>query len=73
MHAHRFLESVQRYYNDFSGRKLAEAASHVNEMLYKANMNMNKAVRQGTSLASMQVCVGGGGWMGGWVGVACIV
>jgi len=51
----RFLESVNRYYSDFSGRKLAEAASHVNEMLYKANMSMNKAVRQGSSLASMQV------------------
>jgi len=46
---------VQRYYNDFSGRKLAEAASQVNEMLYKANMNMVKAVRQGSSLSSMQV------------------
>ncbi|KAF5843640.1 guanylate-binding protein [Dunaliella salina] len=53
-HEAKFLESVQRYFNDYSGRKLAEAAAHVNEMLYKANMSMNKAVRQGSSLASMQ-------------------
>jgi hypothetical protein len=46
---------VQHYYSDYSGRKLAEAASHVNEMLYRAQMNMNKAAKQGNSLELMQV------------------
>ena len=56
MHPHgRFLKAIDTYYRDLSGRKLAEAASHVNEMLYKANVAITKAARSGTSLADMQV------------------
>jgi len=53
-HEAKFLHSVEGYYKDLSKRKLAEAASHVNEMLYKANIAITKAARGGSSLSMMQ-------------------
>lgn len=53
-HEARYLKNVEVYFKDLSSRKLAEAASQVNEMLYKANMAITRAARTGGSLVNVQ-------------------
>lgn len=41
-------------FGDVRGRKLAEAASTVNELLYQANVSVTQAVRSGADMAEIQ-------------------
>ncbi|KAJ9517470.1 hypothetical protein QJQ45_024931 [Haematococcus lacustris] len=53
-HEAKYLTSIDRFYKDLTGRKLAEAASYVNEMLYKANVAISKAAQGAGSMAEVQ-------------------
>ncbi|KAJ9506005.1 hypothetical protein QJQ45_016718 [Haematococcus lacustris] len=53
-HESKYLTSIDRFYKDLTGRKLAEAASYVNEMLYKANVAISKAAQGAGSMAEVQ-------------------
>ncbi|GAX73402.1 hypothetical protein CEUSTIGMA_g854.t1, partial [Chlamydomonas eustigma] len=45
----KFRQAVKARFSDVKGRKLAEAASAVNEMLYKATINITQAARSGSA------------------------
>mmetsp|Transcript_35733 Transcript_35733/g.79501 ORF Transcript_35733/g.79501 Transcript_35733/m.79501 type:complete len:796 (+) Transcript_35733:196-2583(+) len=53
-HEKKFLQAVTSRYGEVRARRLAEAASRVNEMLYQATMSISQAARSGRSLSEVQ-------------------
>ncbi|GLC35099.1 hypothetical protein PLESTM_000279400 [Pleodorina starrii] len=53
-HEARWMGAVAGRYKDFRGRRLAEAAAAVNELLYKGATEVAQAARAGSDLAALQ-------------------
>ncbi|KAG1669136.1 hypothetical protein FOA52_002647 [Chlamydomonas sp. UWO 241] len=53
-HEAKFRTAVGTRFSDVRARKLAEASSAVNELLYKANVAVNQACQSGATLADVQ-------------------